>query len=295
MTISSFIGSVWSARLLDNFNKAAIYCQPQVSNRDYEGEIQGKGSTVKITSIGKITISSYTKDSDIADPEALNDAQSTLTASQAKYFNFAVGDVDKAQMSGNVMDGAMRESAWGLADVADQYQAGIMYAQIATANKIGADTGGIVPNTTAGTTTFDYLLQLGTKLSEANAPKQGRFVVVPPWYVQELSADARFTDISASGSGDALLNGFVKRAAGFDILESNNVPTVAGSGGDSGKTNYKIIAGIPNATTFADSVSKVEAYRPDKRFADVAKGLHVYGGLVSRPSCLALLTCRAVT
>ena len=42
-------------------------------------------------------------------------------------------------------------------------------------------------------------------------------------------------------------------------------------------------------------MNKVEAYRPDKRFADAVKGLHVYGMKVVRPAALALLTARATT
>ena len=291
MTIEGFIGTVWSARLLENLQKSLVYGQPGVINRDYEGEISGKGSTVKITSIGDITVGNYTKDADIALPEALNDAQATLTATEAKYFNFAVDDVSRAQMANNVMDAAMRQAAYNLADIADQFIAGA-YAEVATDNKIGTDAAAVVPNTTAGTTAYDYLLQMGTKLSEANVPKQGRWVIVPPWFVEKLAADERFTDASASGSTEALLNGMVRRAAGFDILESNNVPTVVGAGPE---TNYKILAGVPAAITFADSVNKVEAYRPDRRFADAVKGLHVYGMKVVRPSALALLTARATT
>ena len=108
MTIEGFIGTVWSARLLENLQKSLVYGQNGVINRDYEGELAGKGSTVKITSIGDITIGDYTKDTDIALPEALNDAQTTLVATESKYFNFAIDDVSRAQMSNNIMDGAMR-------------------------------------------------------------------------------------------------------------------------------------------------------------------------------------------
>ena len=56
MTIEGFIGTVWSARLLENLQKSLVYGQNGVINRDYEGELAGKGSTVKISSIGDITI-----------------------------------------------------------------------------------------------------------------------------------------------------------------------------------------------------------------------------------------------
>lgn len=297
MGIEGFISTIWSARLLANLEKSFVFGQPNVINRDYEGEIKGKGSTVKITSIGDITIGDYTKDSDIADPQALADAQATLNITQSKYFNFAVDDVSAAQMSPSLMDGAMKQSAYNLSDVADQFIAATMVAGVATANKIGSSATGIVPSTTegSGTMAWDYLLQLGTALSVANVPKQGRWAIVPPWFVERLAGDKRFSDASASGSTDALLNGMVKRAAGFDILESNNCPKIAGTGGENGKTDYAILAGTPIATTFADSVNKVEAYRPEKRFADAVKGLHVYGAKVVRPNALAMLTARKVS
>lgn len=293
MTIEGFIGTVWSARLLENLQKSLVYGQNGVINRDYEGELAGKGSTVKITSIGDITIGDYTKDTDIALPEALNDAQTTLVATESKYFNFAIDDVSRAQMSNNIMDGAMRQSAYNLANVADQFVAATMVAGVASANKIGSDTAGKVPDTTPLNTAYEYMLQMGTMLSDANVPREGRWIIVPPWFSEKLALDERFTQ-SPALSGNILMNGVVKQAAGFTVLESNNVPTVAGTGGDAGKINYKIVAGSGIATTFADSVSKVEAYRPERRMSDAVKGLHVYGAKVVRPSALALLTARAV-
>ena len=300
MAVDGFIPTIWSARLLENLNKALVYGQPNVINRDYEGEIKGKGSTVKITSVGDITIGDYTKDADITDPEALEDTQSVLSITQAKYFNFVVDDIDQAQTAPTLMNGAMQQSAYNLADVADQYIAGIMKASVPAGNVIGTTAAAKVPDLRpdeAGTklTAWDYLLELGTVLSEANVPKQGRWAIVPPWFVERLSGDPRFSDAAASTSTDALLNGLVKRAAGFDILESNNVPTGAGTGGESAKTQTYVIAGTPIATTFADSVNKVEAYRPQKRFADAVKGLHVYGAKVARPDALAMLICRKVS
>ena len=297
MGVGGFIATIWSARLLGNLEKSLVYGQPNVINREYEGEIKGKGSTLKITSIGDITIGDYTKDTDIADPEALDDAQSVLSITQSKYFNFAVDDVDKAQTSPALMNGAMQRSAYGLANVADQFIASQMYSNVATANKIGSNATAIVPTTTpdTGKMAYDYLLQLGTVLSEADVPKQGRWVVCPPWFIERLAGDKRFSDASASGSTDALMNGLVKRAAGFDVLESNNAPTNAGTGGETAKKQTQVIAGHPMATTFADSTNRVEAYRPEKRFADAVKGLHVYGCKITRPNALALLTCRKVS
>jgi len=290
MSLNNFIAQIWSAKLLESLKKAHVYTQSGVVNTDYQGEISGKGSVVKINSFGSVTIRDYVKGTPIEDPEELDDAQTSLEITQAKYFNFSVDDVDKAQQQPKVMTAAMGQASYDLSDVTDTYMAGLMYAGAAADNKIGTDASAIVPNATAGTTAYDYLVDLSTKLSEASCPKQGRWVIIPPWFTALLAKDERFTNISASGSPEALRNGIISRVAGFDVLESLNVPTVT----TDGDVNSKIIAGHGIATSFAEQINKVEAYRPEKAFADAVKGLHLYGAKVVRPSCLALLTARAV-
>jgi hypothetical protein len=71
----------------------------------------------------------------------------------------------------------------------------------------------------------------------------------------------------------------VGRAAGFDILLSNQTPT---TGSDS-----VVIAGNDRAITFADQISKVEAYRPQSSFSDAVKGLFLYGAKTVRNDSLA--------
>jgi len=117
MTLSNFIPNVWSARLLETLNKAHVYAN--LANRDYEGEIGALGDTVKINSIGRVTIGAYTKNTDISAAETLTDAQTTLTIDTAKYFNFQVDDIDKVQTKPKVMDAAMRDAGWGVADAID--------------------------------------------------------------------------------------------------------------------------------------------------------------------------------
>src|ERR1044071_3169188 len=113
MSLNNFIATIWAARLLMNLNKAHVYAQDGVVNRDYEGDITGGGDTVKINSIGRVTIGSYTKNTNIGDPETLTDAQRSLLIDQQKYFNFQVDDVDKAQAKPSVMDEAMKEAGYG--------------------------------------------------------------------------------------------------------------------------------------------------------------------------------------
>lgn len=291
MTVGNFIPSIWSAKLLESLRKDQVFTQGGVMNRDYTGDIAGQGSVVKINGIGPVTIRPYTKNVPIVTPDTLTDAQTSLTIDQGNYFNFEIDDIDIAQQTPKIMSGAMAQAASDLTDVAEMYLADLLYDGVPAGNKIGTDSnaGAIIPSAGADTG-FDYLVNLSQKLSEAKCPKAGRWVIIPPWFTSELVKDDRFNNVAASGSTEALRNGFVSRVAGFDVLESLNVPVVVSEG----KANSEIIAGHSMAASFAEQIRKVEGYRPQDSFSDAVKGLHVFGAKVVRPTCLALLTARAV-
>lgn len=287
-SIDNFIPELWSARIMLALNKALVYAQPRIVNRDYEGEIRDLGNTVKINSIGDPSIFDYTKNVDMPGPETLSGDQKTLVIDQAKAFNFQVDDVDEVQQKPKVMDTALERAAYKLADIADQYIANELAAE-GTVSTIGTDATPIVPTPTAGSTgAYEQLVDLSVKLDEQNVPTDGRWVVVPPWFHGMLVKDTRFISY---GAQDTLYNRQVGQAAGFAILVSNNVPTVAAPGGAPNQTpRNKIIAGHAMAATFAEQINQVEAYRPERRFGDAVKGLHLYGSMVERPEALAVLT-----
>jgi len=274
-----FIPTVWAGRLLTALENALVYGQKQVCNRDYEGEIQAAGNTVKIASIGNVAVADYEKDTDIADAAALTDAEQTLLIDQQKYFHFYVDSLDRVQQNVDIMDEAMRNAGWRLREEADNFLAGVMDAAMPAGNTIGSIATPIVPTKDNA---YEYLVDLGVKLDESNAPINGRFCIIPAWFHGMLLKDDRFVR-SGTTVGDArLANGEVGEAAGFRILKSNNVPNTSG-------LKYKIIAGHANATGYVEQILDLQGYKPEKRFGDAVKGLHVYGAKVVRPACLACL------
>lgn len=281
MAIDNFIPTIWSARLLQNLQNALVYGQPGVINRDYEGEIREAGNTVKINAIGAVTVGNYTKNTDIAAPETLTDAQLQLVIDQAKFFNFQIDDVDKAQQKPKIMSEAMREAAYALANASDQYIAGL-YTGVDAGNLIGTTAAPKTDLDTAGKP-YEYLVQLAVLLDEDKVPAAGRWVVVPPWFHGLLLNDQKFVGTGGSNAEATLRNGMVGEAAGFSIIKSNNVPNTTGA-------KFRIIAGHPMAWSYAEQINGVEAYRPERRFADAVKGLHLYGAKIVRPTALAVLT-----
>jgi hypothetical protein len=279
MALDNFIPEIWSARLIRALRSDLVYGQPGIINRDYEGEIQNAGDTVHIMGIGSVTVNNYTKNSDILPPQELQDTAATLVIDQAKYFNFQVDDVDRAQMQTSVMDAAMDEASFALSNVADAFVAARMVAGVPAGQVIGTEGA---PIAMTASTAYEQIVNLKVKLNEANIPRAGRFVIVPPWYVGLLEKDDRFVKGASNPSDSVLRNGFSGMVSGVMVLESNNVPNTA-------DTAYKIVAGTSMAFTYAQQIRKVEAYRPQSRFADAVKGLHLYGGRVIRPEALAML------
>lgn len=280
MSLNNFIPAVWAVNILSNINKQLVYAQPGMVNRDYEGLIRGAGDRVKINQIGRVTVFDYTKNVDMPAPEVLTDSQRELVIDQAKAFNFLIDDIDKAQVSTTIMPEATREAAYALAELADRYVAGL-YVQ--AGHNLGSTVDPVELATPAAA--YEMLVELGVLMDEGSIPRGNRQLVVPPWFAGQLSLDQRFVGAGAAGQASTIANGFQGRAAGFDIAMSNNVPTaVDGTAG----TSYKIQASTPQARSYAEQISETEAYRPEKRFADALKGLHVYGGKVVRPEYLAV-------
>ena len=277
--ITNFIPKVWSVKILKALEKFHIFGSSSCANREYEGEIKDKGSSVKINAVGDIVIKDYERNTDIEGPDELNDAGQELVIDQGKYFNFAVDDVDRVQSNANVMAEALGRAGYGLRDKVDIFIAA-NHVNVPTANLVGDDTTPLVPTKE---TAYEYLVDLNIKLDEANIPSEGRFAIVPPWFEGLLLKDSRFVAAGTSKTDEVLRNGMIGRAAGMDIYKSNNTPHTAG-------TKYKVIAGHPMALTFAEQIVKTEAYRPEKRFSDAIKGLHVYGAKLIRPSAWAVGT-----
>lgn len=276
MAFNKFKPEIWSALLLVALRKSLVYSA--FTNRDYEGDIAEAGDTVRITSVGRPTINNYVPGTTVISPETVADSQRTLVVDQSKFFAFQIDDVDKRQAKGGVMEQLKDEAAFGFGDVVDQYLASF-YTSIQAANQLGSIT---VNSATTPTDAYDkVLVPLKVRLDKANVATQGRSVAITPDLHGCLLRDNRFIKVNEAGDGgEALRNGLVGRAAGFDILLTNNAPNTTGN-------EFATIAGNNRAITFAEQINKVEAYRPQSSFSDAVKGLLLFGGKNVRPDSLA--------
>ena len=274
MALENFVPAVWASSLFVRLRKNLVHAA--VVNRDYEGEIREYGDQVKINEIGAIAVTDYAKNTDM-NIETLSSAQKTLIIDQAKYFNFSVDDIDKAQTKPKVIDGAMSEAAYAIGDTVDQHLAGLYTQAGNTVTALTVTVGNVLQN----------LSNMQLALDEANVPNEGRFLPVPPWYHQYLvmatSGAVSATAVPKVFDDSMIVNGFVGQLFGFNLLMSNNV--------NNNSTVWNLMGFNRAAITHAQQIARIEAYRLEKQFGDGVKGLFLYGSKVVRPA--AMVKCAA--
>ncbi|MFF8942564.1 P22 coat protein - protein 5 domain protein [Streptomyces sp. NPDC014864] len=273
MALTNFVPEVYAASTLAALDEALAYGSDGVTNRDFEGEVSEFGGSVVINTVADPTIEGYTPYTDMTGGNAATSPQ-TMNIDQRKAWSLNIDDVDRAQArdDADFVAKVSARAAHLLAKTADAYIAAQMASAVTPGSEVTVD---------AAADAYDLLVDLRTELSENETPIEGRWVVVTPAFHGFLLKDPRFVSSGDALGGVTRSNGVVGNAAGFTVLESNQVPNGPGAG-----AGRLLIAGHGVATTYADQITKVEGLRHPKQFVDILRGLHVYGAKVVRPEAL---------
>jgi len=74
------------------------------------------------------------------------------------------------------------------------------------------------------------------------------------------------------------------------VYVSNNLPQIGTGSGTTGGTNSSnygvLVAGHDSAVATAEQINKTETYRDPDSFADIVRGMHLYGRKILRPEGL---------
>ena len=331
----NFSSIIYSKKVQLAFRKSTV-CG-DITNSDYFGEIANQGDTVKIIKEPEVSVSAYTRGSQIT-AQDLADADFSLTVDKANYFAFKMDDIEEAHSHVNFMDLATNRAAYRLADQYDQevlgYLAGYKQSSLnASADAVNDQTNGTLAVSTAGT---DELLtnmklikgsfgnittssagdhsipvaarlpgatalptayaspamvvaRMGRLLDQQQVDTQGRWLVVDPVFMEILrDEDSRLFNADFGESG-GLRNGLVlNNFHGFRVYTSSNLPSVGTGSGTTGTANQNanygaIVAGHDSAVATAEQINKTESYRDPDSFADIVRGMHLYGRKILRP------------
>lgn len=149
----------------------------------------------------------------------------------------------------------------------------------------GGGAGGI-------TSPLAVMNRIARQMDQANVDTDGRWIVVDSVFAEILMDEDSKLINADFGGGDEMRNGRMPGTIrGFRVYKSNNLPylgTGAGTAAAAGsETNFGVLlAGHDSAGATAEQIAKTESFRSPDTFADIVRGMQLYGRKVLRPEAL---------
>ena len=266
MGYANFKQTFWSKHIQHELEKRTILAD--FCNKQFQGEAKF-GNQVKILGVGKPSIGNYTG-ADIGAPETVQDTSVMLLIDKAKYFNFGVDDVDKAQSVPGLMEALMKEATRAMALEVDTHIASL-------AVNAGASSATTQINSAAAAKTA---VDAGIlKLRENDVAIDDEVVMELPPFVYQLLKD-KYIELDTTNS-EMMKKGIVGYYDNVRVRVSNNLYNDT--------VDYYAMIRTKNAIAYVNQIDKVEAYRPEGLFNDAVKGLNVFGAKVVRPKELYVI------
>ena len=285
MSYSNFIPAVWEAGINRDLERKCVFVED--CYRKYEGEVKRMGESVTITGIGKPTIRSLSREeaeSEIAAPETVASTSIVMPINQIAYYNYEIGDVDRAQAMDGVVEALQEETTEGLANEVDRYVAALALGDDATV--LGQTTCVTGEAAEGEKNVLDILDEMQLHLMQNDVADQTEIVVtVDPKFFTKFRKEYRVADTDNS---QILKSGKVYYYNGMKIKVSNNVAhrTVTENGQE--VTYSTVMARTKRAIAFVKPLTHTEAYRPEKKFVDAVKGFILYDARIVRPKELVV-------
>ena len=263
MSVLGFKKQIWEGSLINNFHSVSIADAVTTAPTDVNG------SKVTFNRVGSGVIKDYTG---VVAWDEIDTTPIELIFAQKKYFAFALDDVDKVQLAGELLGATTMEHSLALAEIIDAYVLNIAQVGVKTANKIGLLATPI--SITKVTQGYDLIVDLGTKLSKSKTPVTDRFVVMNADFLNLLQKDVRFTTNPV-----VLANGVVDgtQINGMTLVISEEVG------------NGKVVAMHKSSVGYGKQLDELEAMRLTTSFSDGIRGLAVYDACVLRDDSVAVL------
>ena len=138
---------------------------------------------------------------------------------------------------------------------------------------------------------LQIVARMARLLDQQNVDTNNRWLVVDPVFIEVLKdEDSRLLNSDFGGTG--LQNGLVlNNLHGFKVYMSNNLPSVGTGPSTTGGTNASnfgvLVAGHSSSVATAEQINKTETYRDPDSFADIVRGMHLYGRKILRPEAIS--------
>ena len=281
----NYTPEVYSGKLVEKFYKTTVF--GEIASTDYEGEIAGFGSQVKIRTIPNVTVNDYIVGAGLTAQYPSSNSV-TLNIDQAKSFAVALSTVDARQSDIDMADVFANDGSIQLRIAADADMLTTIPADVSADNQgttAGADSNNInlgdstTPVSVTKSTVVDFIVDCGTVLDEQNVPDEGRWFVAPPWFMALIKqSDLRIASLAGDGVSIAR-NGKVGMIDRFTMYQSRNLLTQTSPG-----PAFYCMFGHSAGLTFAAQIVECQMIDNPNDFGYIIRGLMVFGYEVVGPS-----------
>lgn len=256
MAVTTFIPSIWEARLLAKFHERSI------ADIITTAPTKVEGNKVIFNKVSNVAINTYAGTVNFED---LATSKVELNLDNKNYWAFKVDDVDAVQVAGDLIDAHVEEAGYGLQEATDKF---VLTEALKTSNEVTKE---------GDEKAYDLIVKANTALNKKKVPKADRFAVINSEVLEDLQLDPRFTLHYT-----ILENGMIEGANinGTQLIFSEEL----------NEGNFAIVVLHKSAIGYAKQLEETEAMRLQNSFADGIRGLQVDGVKTLREEAIVKYT-----
>lgn len=268
-------------------------------------EIKAFGDKVRISlpNAENVTVAITADTTDVCPvPGKVSPTQKTLEINNIATFSLKFSDVDQVQSQYNLLDGYSAIAMQKLGDLKDkQVMVALIKAVTDTDNMIGTAAA---PKAVTKDDIYDYLVDARVALTNAGAlngngfysfkGNQEEMEFLAPVYTctpKIFGLMLKSTQLThpTANADQVIERGQKSMMAGFEIDQDTVLTTITSTDVTGLAAGAQVgIAATKMAVTYANQYTKVEKLRDPDCFADIVRGLELYGFAVIHPECAVI-------
>lgn len=268
-------------------------------------EIKAFGDKVRISlpNAENVTVAITADTTDVCPvPGKVSPTQKTLEINNIATFSLKFSDVDQVQSQYNLLDGYSAIAMQKLGDLKDkQVMVALIKAVTNADNMIGTAAA---PQAVTKDDIYDYLVDARVALTNAGAlngngfysfkGNQEEMEFLAPVYTctpKIFGLMLKSTQLThpTANADQVIERGQKSMMAGFEIDQDTVLTTITATDVTGLAAGAQVgIAATKMAVTYANQYTKVEKLRDPDCFADIVRGLELYGFAVIHPECAVI-------